>query len=270
MPTDDDGDAIIYWRGRLTGDGTRALVVEGRAISEITKLPVARWTIPLPWSQFQDEGIFRAFAIAPGDDPATLPQVGTNARVQVANPNRGGPALAFEDAAGAKRKRKRKTKNGGAGGGGGTITIFGREVAFALPSTDEAKTLDPVFGATVETPCVQTVPKKVDASSQIAQVGGEWGTLTALGISAMTEEKLAAERARLGVRESAGGYGSVNENTGLNTLINPFADGKNRKKTTLKEGQYEINFKDRGASGSGAPGKARRPQGSGGTQGLGP
>ena len=65
---------VVFWRGKVASEGSRMCVVDGIAISEASD-QARKLVGKLTGSAgFQREGDFTARAVAPGDDPATLPQ----------------------------------------------------------------------------------------------------------------------------------------------------------------------------------------------------
>lgn len=65
---------VVFWRGKVASEGSRMCVVDGIAISESSD-QARKLVGKLTGSAgFQREGDFTARAVAPGDDPATLPQ----------------------------------------------------------------------------------------------------------------------------------------------------------------------------------------------------
>ena len=65
---------VVFWRGRVANQEGRLAIVDGVAISEssdTSRKLVAKLT---GGAGFQKEGDFTARAVAPGDDPATLPR----------------------------------------------------------------------------------------------------------------------------------------------------------------------------------------------------
>ena len=160
---------VIFWRGLLTSDGARAFVVDGTAISEVPSKPspidALRGLLPEALGgdgeggAFQREGTFTARLINEAfDDPSWMPTaIGADGAPAAAD---AGSKFAFEGG-GSKRKRRSRKDAGG--------NVFATAAA-AMPSAEQAgKTAGP-----------NVVPEP------FAQQ--EWGTLTDLGIPAMSDE----------------------------------------------------------------------------------
>ena len=98
---------VVFWRGRVANEGGRLAIVDGVAISEssdTSRKLVAKLT---GGAGFQKEGDFTARAVAPGDDPATLPQpVSIELYDDGGSPQSSGVDPEFGEL--GKRKRKRK------------------------------------------------------------------------------------------------------------------------------------------------------------------